>query len=82
MLTLNTLREAEKFVARQKRLGNDVRWENYDIVFFRTARQGEYSKAGAFRNEEWGFENRVPVTERGTWEIDYRNVRRAKRTRN
>lgn len=82
MLTLKTLPEAEKFVTRQKRLGNDVRWENYDIVFYRPAPQGVYSKDGAFRNGQWGFENRVPVSERGTWEIDYRNVRRAKRSRN
>lgn len=82
MLTLNTPAEAEKFVRRQQRLGNDVRWDNYDIVFFRPASQGVYSKDGAFRNGEWGFENRTPVTDGGTWEVDYRNVRRSKRPRN
>lgn len=82
MLTLKTLREAEKFVARQSGLGNDVRWDGWDIVFHRPAEQGVYSKDGAFRNGVWGFENRVPVSEQGTWEVDYRNVRRSKRTRN
>lgn len=77
MLTINTPAEAEKFVRRQQRLGNDVRWDNYDIVFFRPAEQGIYSKHGAFRNGQWGFENISPVTNEGTWEVDYRNVRRA-----
>lgn len=81
MLTLKNTREAEKFVTRQQRLGNDVRWEGWDIVFHRPAEQGIYSRDGAFRNGEWGFENRVVVNEKGTWEVDYRNVRRAKRTR-
>lgn len=81
MLTLKNPAEAEKFVRRQQRLGNDVRWENYDIVFHRPAPQGVYSKDGAYRDGQWGFENRVPVSEKGTWEVDYRNVRRAKRPR-
>lgn len=81
MLTINSVPEAEKFVRRQQRLGNDVRWENYDMVFFREAPQGVYSKDGAFRGGVWGFENRSPVTSEGTWEVDYRNVRRAKRSR-
>jgi len=81
MLTITTLPEAEKFVRRQQRLGNDVRWDNYDMVFFREAPQGVYSKNGAFRNGEWGFENRSPVTGAG-WEVDYRNVKRGRRSRN
>lgn len=82
MLTLSTPNEAEKFVRKQKRLGNDVRWDNYDMVFFREAPQGIYSRHGAFRNGAWGFENRVPLNEEGKWEIDWRNVRKsARRTR-
>lgn len=78
MLTINSLREAEKFVTRQQRLGNDVRWEGYsDIVFFREAPQAVYSTDGVIRNGKYGFDNRSVVTEDGTWEIDYRNVRRA-----
>lgn len=80
MLTLKNPKDAEKFVAKQNALGNDVRWDNYDMVFFREAPQGVYSKDGAFRNGSWGFENRVPVSDDGTWGVDYRNVRRAKRT--
>jgi hypothetical protein len=82
MLTLKHPREAEKFVARQQKLGNDVRWDGWDIVFFRPAPQGVYSKDGAFRGGQWGFENRFAVTREGTWEVDYKNVRRSKRARN
>ena len=81
MLVLKTLNEAEKFVTRQKSLGNDVRWDGWDIVFHRPAEQGVYSKDGAFRDGQWGFENRASLSNDGTWEVDYRNVRRAKRTR-
>ena len=80
MLTLKTVNEVDKFIERQNRLGNDVRWENYDLVFFRPAEQGIYSTDGAFRSGQWGFENRSPVENDGTWSVDYRNVRRAKRT--
>lgn len=72
--------DVEVFVKRQQALGNDVRWENYDLVFYRPDPRGVYSKDGAFRHGAFGFENRVPVSDDGTWEVDYRNVRRAKRT--
>lgn len=81
MLTIKTLPEAERFVTRQQRLGADCYWDNYDIVFFRPAQQGMYSKNGAFRNGQWGFANRSPVTDNGTWDVDFRNVRRAKNNR-
>lgn len=82
MLTLDGLKDAEKFVRKQQGLGNDVRWDNYDIVFFRTAPQGTFSRDGAFRKGSWGFENRSPVSEKGTWGIDYRNVQRRKHSGN
>lgn len=79
MLTIKNITEAEKFVRRQQRLGSDVRWDNYDMVFFRASDKGRTSKDGAFRNGQWGFDNRSPVTDEGTWEVDYRNVKRARR---
>lgn len=81
MLTINTPAEAERFVARQQRLGNDVRWENYDMVFFRESEKGRTNKDGAFRNGVWGFDNRSPLLSDGTWAVDYRNVKKAKRNR-
>ena len=83
MLTLKGLKQAERFVKNQRAAGNDVRWEGFsDIVFFRPSPRGEFSKDGAFRNGEWGFDNRVTVDSNGVWEVDYRNVRRTQRTRN
>lgn len=78
MLTLSTVENAETFVSQQKALGNDVRWDNYDIVFFRADARGYHSRGGAFRNGRWGFDNRFSVTPEGKWHIDWRNVRRAR----
>jgi len=78
MLTLG-IKKSDKFVKQQQALGNDVRWDGYDMVFFRPAEQGVYSKDGAFRNGQWGFENRVSVNDKGVWEVDFRNVKRAPR---
>lgn len=80
MLTLG-IKKVEKFVRQQQELGNDVRWDGYDMVFFRKAPHGYFSKDGAFRDGEWGFENRVRVSDAGVWEVDFRNVRRTKRPR-
>ena len=86
MLTLNSLSRAERFVTEQKNAGNDVRWDGYDMVFFRGDAEDPdktahafHSPAGSFRNGVWGFENRVPVNDSGVWEIDYRNVKRTRR---
>ncbi len=78
MLTLG-IKKAEKFVREQKELGNDVRWENYTMIFFRPEASAVYSKDGAFRSGVWGFDNRVEVNDKGLWEIDYRNVYKPKR---
>lgn len=80
-MVIKSVQQAEKFVNQQKRLGNDVRWDNYDIVFWRESEKGVTSKDGAFRNGKWGFENRFAVNESGEWNIDGRNVRRGKRSR-
>lgn len=82
MLTISTLTEAERFVTRQQRLGNDVRWDGWDMVFFREAPEAVYStepEAG-IRNGKYGFNNKSELLDDGTWSVDYRNVRRAKRT--
>lgn len=82
MLIIKTLSEAERFVTRQQRLGNNVRWEGWDLVFFREAPQAVYSLDGVVNRPsgQYGFDNRSEVRDDGTWEIDYRNVRRSQRT--
>lgn len=74
-LTLG-IKKVKRFVEQQQALGNDVRWDGWDLVFFRPAEAGIYSKDGAFRNGVWGFDNRVSVNDAGVWEVDFRNVRR------
>jgi len=81
MLTLRGLRKADQFVRTQQSLGNDVRWDGWDMVFFRAADKAVYSREGAFRNGVWGFDNRVKVDDSGVWEVDFRNVKRVPRTR-
>lgn len=80
-MIIKSLSKAEKFVANQQKLGNDVRWVGWDIVFFRPEPAGIYSKSGAFRGGQWGFENHSPIEPDGTWRIDNRNVRHSVTTR-
>lgn len=75
------IKAAHRMVREQRATGNDVRWDGWDIVFFRTADHGIHSKDGAFRNGVWGFENRVTVNSEGIWAVDARNIRRVRRTR-
>lgn len=79
MLKIDSLDYAERFVKKQQRLENDVRWDGWDIVFFRPAPWGASSKNGAYRHGEWGFENRYAVNGDGEWNIDWRDVRRERR---
>lgn len=78
MLTINSLAEAERFVTRQQRLGSDIRWDGWDMIFFREAPQAVYSTDGVYRNGTYGFDNRSEIQQDGTWSVDYRNVRRSK----
>lgn len=81
MLRLKNPETADKFVAEQKKLGNDVRWETFGktLVFFRPDDRGITSKDGAFRNGRWGFDNRVEINDEGVLEVEYRNVKKAHR---
>lgn len=81
MLTINSLEAAEKFVEEQQSLGSPVRWEGWDIIFFREAPQAVYSLDGVIHDGKYGFDNRSTVTDDGRWEVDWRNVRRPKHTR-
>lgn len=76
MLTLD-FKAAHKFVREQRRVGNDVRWENYDMVFFKATHYGFTNKNGAFRNGRWGMESRVVVGSDGMWNVPGRNVKQS-----
>lgn len=82
MLRLRNPVESDRFVTEQNALGNDVRWETFakTMVFFRPDPRGVNSKEGAFRNGQWGFDNRVEIDDNGVLEVESRNVRRPKNT--
>lgn len=67
----------EQFVTTQSKLGNDVRWEGWDLVFFRKSKnQSGWSKRdGAYRNDNWGFQSRIAVGNDGKWRVPSRNVK-------
>lgn len=71
---------SEDFVRKQQEAGTDVRWDGWTMVFFRPQDAAIYSKDGAFRNGRIGYENRVDVDSDGTWKIDFRNIKRLKRS--
>lgn len=81
MLTLG-IRKIEAFVKSQQELGNNVRWNGYTLEFFRPEEKAIYSKDGAFRDGRWGYLNKVNVNNKGLWEIDFRNVKRLRRSGN
>ena len=76
MLTLESLKDAERFVERQESLGNDIEWDGWDIVFYRPDSRAMTSKFGVFRNGEWAYKNVSALQDDGTWLVDWRNVRR------
>jgi hypothetical protein len=81
VLELTGLKRAERFVSEQHEAGSDIRWEGWDIVFFRPSELGRTSKQGVIRDGVYGFDNRVVVDSDGVWRVDFRNVKRTKRTR-
>lgn len=66
VLTLNH-KEAHKFVREQRRAGNNVRWSNYDMVFWRPTPRGFKSTTGAFYRGRWGIQTIIKVNDRGLW---------------
>lgn len=75
MATILDFSGAHKFVREQRRMGNDVRWENYDMVFWKPTHHGFTNKKGAYKNGRWGMESRVVVSSQGTWEVPSKNVK-------
>lgn len=76
-------KKAHKFVNEQQQLGNLVRWDGWDMVFFRPNASAVYSiDANGRPNGVWnreansyGYETRVTPDDKGLWRIDQRNVR-------
>lgn len=74
MLVLNHS-EAHKFVREQRRAGNDVRWDGWEMVFWVPNQHGFTNPKGAFRRGRWGMQHRIAVGTDGTWRVPNRYVR-------
>ena len=68
MITLK-YRNVDAFVERQQKVGNDVRWDGWDMVFFKPHRKAHRSPNGRYRNGQWGFEARVSPNQYGKWKV-------------
>jgi hypothetical protein len=72
---------AHKFMREQRHLGNKVRWEGWDMVFFKPTHYGYKDVNGAFRDGRWGVEKRVSVNADGNWEVSKKDVFTARKSR-
>lgn len=59
----------EAFVKRQQRLKNDVRWDNYTLVFFNSDDAAHRRVNGVFRKGRYGYETRIDPNEQGLWNV-------------
>lgn len=77
---------AHKFVRSQRQLGNNVRWDGWDVVFWKPTRHGFNTSSrtngvvntvGSFDRKKgrWGVETRISVDSNGMWRIPNRHVK-------
>lgn len=68
---------AHRFVREQRKIGNAVRWEGWDMVFWKPTRHGFTSTNGTFdkKSGRWGVESRIPVNSDGVWMVPKKNVK-------
>ncbi len=80
MITLD-YKQAHTFVEQQNNIGNDVRWDGWDMLFWRENPNAYKTKSGAFRNGRWGMQTRIKPNKAGIWLVSEKNVIN-RRTRN
>ena len=56
---------AHTYVERTKK----ARWDGWDIVLFSPGEYGWNNPRGAFRNGQWGTEQRIAPNSRGLWVV-------------
>lgn len=71
---------AHRFVREQRKIGSEVRWDGWDMVFWKSTRYGFSNVNGSFDKKKgrWGIESRVTVSDDGLWRVPNRNVRTPK----
>jgi hypothetical protein len=72
---------AHKFVREQRRIGNVVRWDGWDMVFWKPTRHGFSTVNGSFDKTRgrWGVESRIAVNNSGEWSIPNKYVKQPTR---
>lgn len=79
--------EVDEFVSNQQALGNSVRWDGWDIVFFKRTDHGFTNEKGAFkrvsspskkRGGHWGMELRITPDSSGVWKVPAKYVKSAR----
>lgn len=80
MISLN-YDTSEKFVSDSQNDGVNVRWDGWNIVFFKEDRKALRSVKGRRLGRKWGFETVVRPDSMGRWNIPHRVVREAKSAR-
>lgn len=69
MIALNVNR-VDGFVAKLQRKGVNVRWDGWDMVFFKADRRALRSPKGRRNGEQWGFETRIYPNAKGVWLVN------------
>lgn len=72
-----TIDKVDGFVSKLQRKGVDVRWDGWNLIFFKEDKNGLRSAKGRRLGNRWGFETTISPDERGQWLINYRLARGA-----
>lgn len=72
-----TIDKTDSFVAKMQRKGVKVRWDGWNMVFFKADRGAIRSAKGRRLGSEWGFETIVGPSKEGLWMINYSLTRGA-----
>lgn len=72
-----TFNRVDNFVTKLQRKGVKVRWEGWNMVFFKPDNRALRSPNGKRWDNEWGFETVVSPNDEGRWLVNYRLTRGA-----
>ena len=67
MYTELTYNDAHEFVEKNSSLG--FYWDGWNIIKWTENPNGYSQKNGAYRNDTWGFNVKIPLQDNGTWKV-------------
>lgn len=62
--------KVDPFVAKQQRKGVQVRWDGWDMVFFKADNRAKRNPSGRRLGNAWGFETVVSFNDKGLWMVN------------